>query len=77
MKLDLHLQACILIEELQSYQKSNQPTTKGEVSKVEKKSDKMFAKLESTDDKNEKLVNEAQGNKIETIQAVLDALTTH
>lgn len=27
--------------------------------------------------KNEKLVNEAQGNKIETIQAVLDALTTH
>jgi hypothetical protein len=25
---------------------------------VEKKSDKMFAKLESTDDKNEKLVNE-------------------
>ena len=38
--------------------KSNQPTTKGEVSKVEKKSDKMFAKLESTDDKKEKLVNE-------------------
>jgi len=45
-------------EKKQSYQKSNQPTTKGEVSKVEKKSDKMFAKLESTDDKNEKLVNE-------------------
>jgi hypothetical protein len=45
-------------EKKQSYQKSNQPTTKGEVSKVEKKSDKMFAKLESTDDKKEKLVNE-------------------
>ena len=28
------------------------------LSKVEKKSDKMFAKLESTDDKKEKLVNE-------------------
>ena len=49
-------------EKKQSYQKSNQPTTKGEVSKVEKKSDKMFAKLESTDDKKEKLVNEI--NKI-------------
>jgi len=45
-------------EKKQSYKKSNQPTTKGEVSKVEKKSDKMFAKLESTDDKKEKLVNE-------------------
>ena len=45
-------------EKKQSYQKSNQPTTKGEVSKVEKKSDKMFAKLESTDDNKEKLVNE-------------------
>jgi hypothetical protein len=45
-------------EKKQSYQKSNQPTTKGEVGKVEKKSDKMFAKLESTDDKKEKLVNE-------------------
>ena len=45
-------------EKKQSYQKSNQQTTKGEVSKVEKKSDKMFAKLESTDDKKEKLVNE-------------------
>jgi len=45
-------------EKKQSYQKSNQPTTKGEESKVEKKSDKMFAKLESTDDKKEKLVNE-------------------
>ena len=45
-------------EKKQSYQKSNQPTPKGEVSKVEKKSDKMFAKLESTDDKKEKLVNE-------------------
>jgi hypothetical protein len=45
-------------EKKQSYKKSNQPTTKGEESKVEKKSDKMFAKLESTDDKKEKLVNE-------------------
>ena len=45
-------------EKKQSYQKSNQPTTKGEVSKVEKKSDKMFAKLESTEDKKTKLVNE-------------------
>jgi hypothetical protein len=45
-------------EKKQSYKKSNQPTTKGDESKVEKKSDKMFAKLESTDDKKEKLVNE-------------------
>ena len=45
-------------EKKQSYKKSNQPTTKGEESKVEKKSDKMFAKLESTEDKKTKLVNE-------------------
>jgi hypothetical protein len=45
-------------EKKQSYKKSNQPTTKGEESKVEKKSDKMFAKLESTEDKKDKLVNE-------------------
>ena len=45
-------------EKKQSYKKSNQPTTKGEESKVEKKSDKMFAKLESTENKKTKLVNE-------------------
>lgn len=45
-------------EKKNSYKKSDQPTTGSGKSKEQKDSDKLFAKLESTDDKSHKLVME-------------------
>jgi len=48
-------------EKKKSYKKSDQPTSGSGKSKEQKDSDKLFAKLESTEDKSHKLVMEEIG----------------